>query len=149
MVVVLPAPFTPASRITNGYGRVAASGFSSGARSAVRALAKLRLELRAVLQALVAGRLAQAPDQVRGRVHADVGLEQLGFESLVERLVDHRMRTEDPGDLVQAFAGERQPALQAGFPVGRGSVVRFLGAEGEHGLRPVAPRGGSREYFTV
>jgi hypothetical protein len=95
MVVVLPAPFTPASRMMKGFGRSRASAFFERREEFRERLLELAFELGAVDDALVARRRAQRFDQLRRGRDADVGCDELRLELLEEGLVDLRMRAQD------------------------------------------------------
>ena len=101
IVVVLPVPLTPTTRITAG----------SCATSSVARLAEERGDLlgeRARELGQVLPRL-EAPDQLGGRAHADVGVDQRLLEPLPRRVVLGIEGRDD--DLL----GERTPRLAERF----------------------------------
>ncbi len=130
MVVVLPAPFTPASMITKGFCVVASKVLSSGATSAAISSASSALSACGVLQALVALHARAKPLEAGAASQRARRRPRSGrFELLEERLVDLGSRRRRRRAAIAVFL---RPRREAGDPRGLLGSVDGLHAEGEH-----------------
>jgi hypothetical protein len=111
MVVVFPAPFTPASRITKGLGKRRGHGLLERREQPRERRLELVFEDRAVGDALFARGGAQLPDEPLGGGDTDVGGDELRLELLEEGLVDVGMGAENAKRFLPARARELEIGL--------------------------------------
>ena len=146
MVVVLPAPLTPASIRMKGLCGVTSSGACSGVSRSTSACFQRVLQVGRLGEPLAPHFLLQGVEQRLGGVDADVGGDEDGFEFLEQLGVDLAADAEQAGQLAAepvAGLGESllQPLRPARTRLGSG---RFGGRRGRDGLRRrLFGRGGS------
>ena len=136
MVVVLPEPFTPTTRITNGR-RLASitSGRAQGARICDDARAQRADERLGIGELLARHAAAQLLEDAPARLHADVGADQPRLELIEDGRIDlaapQQVREVDGEPGIAAVQAVAQAAQESRALVGGG--FRWLGGtSGRH-----------------
>ena len=145
IVVVLPVPLTPTTRITVGSGRMSIVSSpvraSSASSSAEPAGQRLAADERAVL-----GLALEPLDHLGGRAGADVGVDQRLLEPLPGLLVEVALEQRRLHLGRERLAGlahrAAQAAEEAAPPLGGAGVGGVLGERGAVGDEEVVPVAG-------